>query len=133
MTRDTDKLQVINFWATWCAPCIAEMPDIQSLYQKTGDQVEFVMISLDNTADKTWNFVDTKGFDFPVYRLSSRIPEVYERQVIPTTYVISPDGKIVAERHGMAKYDTDEFREFLVGLQADSQAESIPILVDSLA
>ncbi len=110
------KTVFLNFWATWCAPCIAEMPDIQNLYDKAGDKVEFVMISVDNTADKTWKFVDKNGFDFPVYRMSSLIPKVFERQVIPTTYVISPEGKIVAERHGMAKYDTDEFREFLVGL-----------------
>jgi len=110
------KTVFLNFWATWCAPCIAEMPDIQNLYDKTRSDVEFVMISVDSDPQKTWGFADKKGFTFPIYRRSSLIPEVYERQVIPTTFVISPEGKIVAERHGMAKYDTEEFREFLVGL-----------------
>ena len=110
------KTVFVNFWATWCAPCIAEMPDIQKLYEQTGDQVEFVMISVDNEADRTWNFANTKGFTFPVYRRNSLIPEIYERQVIPTTFVISPEGKIVAERHGMAKYNTEEFRSFLLQL-----------------
>ncbi len=110
------KTVFMNFWATWCAPCIAEMPDIQNLYDKTGNEVVFVMISVDNEPDRTWNFADKKGFTFPIYRRGSLIPDVYERQVIPTTFVISPEGKIVAERHGMSKYNTDEFREFLTGL-----------------
>ncbi len=110
------KTVFVNFWATWCAPCIAEMPDIQNLYDKTGQEIEFVMISVDNEPDRTWNFADKNGFTFPIYRRGSLIPDVYERQVIPTTFVISPEGKIVAERHGMAKYDTEEFRDFLVGL-----------------
>ena len=110
------KTVFINFWATWCAPCIAEMPDIQGLYDKVGDKVEFVMISVDAQPEKTWNFAENKGFTFPVYRRASLIPAVYEREVIPTTFVLSPDGKIVAERHGMAKYDSDDFREFLLAL-----------------
>ncbi len=110
------KTVFVNFWATWCAPCIAEMLDIQNLYDKMGDEIEFVMISVDNEPQRTWDFANKKGFTFPVYRRNSLIPEVYERQVIPTTFVISPEGKIVAERHGMAKYDTEEFRKFLVGL-----------------
>ncbi|MEQ9425814.1 MAG: TlpA disulfide reductase family protein [Cyclobacteriaceae bacterium] len=108
------KTVFMNFWATWCAPCIAEMPDIESLYRELGDNVEFVMISIDNDPQKARDFIDKKGFTLPVYRQASRMPAVYERTVIPTTYVISPEGKIVAERHGMAKYNTSEFKEFLL-------------------
>ncbi|MDA1120763.1 MAG: TlpA disulfide reductase family protein [Bacteroidetes bacterium] len=106
----------INFWATWCAPCIAEMPGIQNLYDEVGQEVVFVMISLDAEPQKTWEFANKKGFSFPVYRMGTMIPQVYERQVIPTTYVIAPNGKIVSERHGMAKYNTDSFRDFLLAL-----------------
>lgn len=110
------KTVFLNFWATWCPPCIAEMPDIQDLYTKTRDDVAFVMISLDDDPDKARRFVERKGFDLPVYFLSSALPEVYDPKSIPTTYVIAPDGKIAMTRHGMAKYDTDSFRAFLGSL-----------------
>ncbi len=110
------KTIFINFWATWCPPCIAEMPDIQSLYENVHADVEFVMISVDENQFKAKQFVQDKEYDFPVYFLNSGLPSVYQARSIPTTYVISPDGKIVAERHGMAKYDSEEFRTFLLGL-----------------
>jgi thiol-disulfide isomerase/thioredoxin len=106
----------LNFWATWCPPCIAEMPDIQDLYEKKGNDVAFVMISLDEDPDKARRFIERKGFDFPVYFPSSRLPSVYPHRTIPTTYVISPEGKIALSQSGMAKYDTEGFRKFLDGL-----------------
>lgn len=110
------KTVFLNFWATWCPPCIAEMPDIQDLYTKSNGEVAFVMISLDDDPDKARRFLERKGFDLPVYFLSSVLPSVYNPSSIPTTYVISPDGKIVMTRHGMAKYDTESFRTFLRSL-----------------
>lgn len=111
-----EKTVFLNFWATWCPPCIAEMPDIYDLYQKTNKDVTFVMISLDDDQEKAKKFIARKEYDFPVYFLQSSLPSVYNPKSIPTTYVLSPDGNIVLERHGMAKYDTEEFREFLKGL-----------------
>jgi len=108
------KTVFVNFWATWCAPCIAEMPGIEALFEDVGSKVEFVMISLDTDPGEAWEFADKKGFSFPVYRMGTRIPSVYEHRVIPTTYVIAPNGKIVSEHHGMAKYNTDSFRDFLL-------------------
>ena len=62
------KVVFLNFWATWCPPCIAEMPDINDLYAKEND-VEFVMISLDKDRTKARDFIKEKEFDFPVYFL----------------------------------------------------------------
>ena len=109
-----DKVVFINFWATWCPPCVAEMPDINALYQEMGDKgIEFVMISFDDEFQKAKNFVGKKEFDFPIYQLASPLPKVYESSAIPTTYVISPEGKIVVSKSGMAKYNTKKFKKFL--------------------
>ena len=109
-----DKVVFLNFWATWCPPCIAEMPDINSLYQEVNsDDVQFVLISLDDDFQKAKNFIEKKGFDFPIYQLGSALPQVYESQAIPTTFVVSPDGEIVVRKSGMAKYNTNKFRKFL--------------------
>lgn len=104
----------LNFWATWCPPCIAEMPDINALYTEMGDSAHFALISLDDDPQKALEFVDRKGFDFPVYFLKSSLPQVYSSQSIPTTFVISSDGNIVVSNRGMAKYNTRKFREFLL-------------------
>ncbi|WP_258098460.1 TlpA family protein disulfide reductase [Marinoscillum pacificum] len=103
----------LNFWATWCPPCIAEMPDIDDLYQKKGSEVSFVMISLDENRIKAKEFVEHKGYDFPIYYLKTGLPKTYSTSSIPTTYVISPAGQMVVENHGMAKYDTENFRDLL--------------------
>jgi thiol-disulfide isomerase/thioredoxin len=110
------KTVFMNLWATWCPPCIAEMPNIHSLYEKVGGDVAFVMLSLDKNPQSAIEFVERKGFDFPVYFLRTELPATYQTDLIPSTYILSPDGKIVSEHHGLAKYDTEEFREFLQGL-----------------
>ncbi len=109
-----DEVVFINFWATWCPPCIAEMPDIQSLYEEMEDEgIKFVMISLDDDFNKAKAFVKKKDFTFPIYQLASPLPQVYESSAIPTTYVLSPEGKIVVSKSGMAKYNTNKFKDYL--------------------
>ena len=113
-----DKVVFVNFWATWCPPCVAEMPDIQGLYEEMDrGNIAFVMISLDDSFQKAKDFVERKDFDFPIYQLASPLPQVYESTAIPTTYVISPQREIVVAKSGMAKYNTRKFREFLNGLK----------------
>ncbi|MEO9873019.1 TlpA family protein disulfide reductase [Ekhidna sp.] len=114
-----EKVVFINFWATWCPPCIAEMPDIHSLYQETKNNVSFVMISLDKDENKAREFIERKEFDFPVYFLRSSLPAVYDTHSIPTTYLLDKKGRIKAENHGMAKYNTEEFKELLTKLSEE--------------
>ncbi len=108
------KAVFVNFWATWCPPCIAEMPDINNLYNEIEkENIEFVLISLDDDFQKAKDFIKKKDFDFPIYQLASILPGVYESSAIPTTYVISPAGEIVVRKSGMAKYNTQKFKTFL--------------------
>ncbi|WP_420318339.1 TlpA family protein disulfide reductase [Ekhidna sp.] len=114
-----NRVVFINFWATWCPPCIAEMPDIHQLYQAQKDQVAFIMISLDKDEIKAKKYVADKEFKFPVYFLRSSLPEGYNIQSIPTTYVIDKGGLIRVENHGMAKYNTKDFKALLMDLNRD--------------
>jgi thiol-disulfide isomerase/thioredoxin len=118
------KTIFMNFWATWCPPCIAEMPNIQRLYDdvKDHENIVFVMASLDENPQKAKDFVERKGFTFPVYKVLAK-PRVYDSSVVPTTYVISPDGNIVLEHRGMAKYDTESFKEFLMAVTSSRPAK----------
>lgn len=109
------KVVFMNIWATWCPPCVAEMPNIQSLYEKVGsDKVAFVMLSVDEGGmGKVKKFIDRKGFTFPVYMPAGPLPQEFYSQAIPTTFIISPEGRIVARQEGMAEYDTPEVLNFL--------------------
>lgn len=108
------KTIFMNLWATWCPPCIAEMPNIQRLYDDIEDEnIVFVMASLDDDHQKVRDFIARKEFTFPVYSVLAK-PRIYDSSVVPTTYVISPQGNILMEHRGMAKYDTNDFEEFLI-------------------
>jgi len=111
------KVVFINFWASWCTPCIAEMPNIQNLYEdyKENDEILFVMIGLDRDPKKSLDFIKRKEFDFPIYTpdYNDGIPAVYESTSIPTTFVLTKDGKIDMKKVGMANYDSDRFRKYL--------------------
>ena len=114
-----NKVVFVNIWATWCPPCVAEMPDIQDLYEEMkGEDIEFVLISVDDNFQKAKDFVERKEFDFPIYQLATPLPAVYESQAIPTTYVISPQGEIVVTKSGMAKYNTKKFKKYLEELKS---------------
>ncbi len=109
------KVVFLNIWATWCPPCIAEMPNIQKLYEKIGsDKIAFVMLSVDEGGmEKVKKFIAKKKYTFPVYMPASQFPQEFYSTAIPTTFIISPDGKIVAKQEGMADYDTPEVVAFL--------------------
>jgi thiol-disulfide isomerase/thioredoxin len=112
------KTIFLNLWASWCGPCIAEMPNINALYKDVRQKdIVFVMLSLDDDPEKAKKFIERKGFDFPAYTPAGNIPAVYRSGSIPTTHVISPEGMIVFTKKGTANYDTRKFRRFLEGLR----------------
>ncbi|NEU06964.1 TlpA family protein disulfide reductase [Flavihumibacter sp. R14] len=109
------KLLFINFWATWCPPCRAEMPSINSLYSKvkSNKNIEFYMVDVDSKTKRSVAFMDQKKFELPVHSPASFIPpEIFDGN-LPTTLVVSPDGKVVYHHTGVADYDHPEFLTFL--------------------
>ena len=124
LTAFKGKTIFINFWATWCPPCIAEMPNIQRLYNDLDNEdIVFIMASLDEDPQKAWDFVTRKEFSFPVYSVIAK-PRIYDTSMVPSTYVISPRGEIVMKHQGMAKYNTESFKKFLNDLSESQQPAS---------
>lgn len=110
------KVVFLNLWATWCGPCRAEMADIQKLYTKVNhEKIVFVMLSIDRDSDKrkVVNYLKDKQFTFPVYMPSGYLPGQLKVPAIPTTFILSRDGKIVRKEVGAMNYDTSKFRKFL--------------------
>lgn len=118
MEQFRGKVIFINLWATWCPPCIAEMPGINSLYKEVEEEdVVFLMLSLDDKFEKAKRFKEKKGFDFEVYQAEGDIPQMYYSQSIPTTFLINAKGELALTHTGMADYNTAEFKEFIRSLK----------------
>lgn len=109
---------LINSWATWCPPCIAEMPSFEKLYQDYGDEIQFYFVSSEETGDLQ-RFLDKKDYTLPVFQPYSVPPEALRSNSLPTTYVISKDGEIVVDKKGAANWNDDSFRELLDELIAE--------------
>ncbi|HNT50268.1 MAG TPA: TlpA disulfide reductase family protein [Cyclobacteriaceae bacterium] len=110
------KVIFLNMWATWCGPCRAEMPGIQSLYDKVkSDSIEFVMLSWDSDSDKpkVEKYVEKKSFTFPVYQPSGYLPDHLQVPSIPTTFIISKAGKVIQKEVGTRNYDTKKMIQYL--------------------
>ena len=107
-----DKVVFINFWATWCPPCIAEMPTIEKLYQKYKDKIGFAMISNEDIG-MIEDFRNRNKYTFPVYQIETEIPEVFNLTIIPATFIISPDRKIALKHVGGADWSHEDVMKYL--------------------
>ncbi|RZK30570.1 MAG: TlpA family protein disulfide reductase [Hymenobacter sp.] len=108
------KVVLVNLWATWCPPCVAEMPGLQALYQKTDtSKVAFVLISLDENPSKARAFLKRKGYTLPVFFPAAPLPAPFDSPSIPATVILTPTGRVADRHSGMADYDTQAFRQAL--------------------
>jgi thiol-disulfide isomerase/thioredoxin len=108
------KVVLVNLWASWCPPCLAEMPGLQALYQKTDtSKVAFVLISLDENPNKARALLKRKHYTLPVFFPAGPLPAPFTTSSIPYTVVLTPQGRVADRHSGMADYDTPEFKAAL--------------------
>jgi thiol-disulfide isomerase/thioredoxin len=115
------KVIFVNLWATWCGPCRAEMAGIQKLYDKVDHtKIQFVMLSIDREEhkNKVTKYLSDFSFTFPAFTPSGYLPDQLRVPSIPTTFVVSKDGKIVTKEVGTTNFNTNKFKKFLEGLTA---------------
>jgi thiol-disulfide isomerase/thioredoxin len=108
------KVIFINFWATWCKPCLAEMPGIQKLYDDMKDEdIVFLVIS-NETESVVKNFCDNNDYSFPFYLgRPYDSPNIFQSRSIPTTFIIDRNRRILFKHNGMAAWDDRSCRDFL--------------------
>ncbi len=105
------KVVFINFWASWCPPCRAEMPSLDELYKKlqNDDRFVFLFINEDEDKSKAIKYLGKNHFTIPLYTRSGDMPNEIFSGTLPTTIVIDKDGKVVLKHEGIAGYNTDAF------------------------
>jgi cytochrome c biogenesis protein CcmG, thiol:disulfide interchange protein DsbE len=101
---------LINLWATWCGPCIVEMPSIQRLYDQYRDAgLKVVAIAVDDPGfdDRIREFVAERNFTFEIlHEGSGKIENDYQTSGIPATYLIGKDGRIRKMQIGASEWDS---------------------------
>lgn len=112
------KPVVLNLWATWCPPCVAEMPALQSLYDSFSEKVDFYFVSSEHP-DKLKKWLKAKGYQLPVYNAYSVFPKELESSSLPTTFVLDRQGRIVMKEVGSAKWDSNDVKNYLQDLVDD--------------
>ena len=103
----------VNFWATWCPPCRAEMPMIQELYNEYKDKIEFVFVTSESweTVEK---FYKANEYKLPTYNSVSTPPKTFtETNSIPATYLIDKEGNILISKTGAANWSSDKVKKLL--------------------
>ena len=101
------KVIILNFWATWCPPCRAEMPDFMKLHAAYKDKgVTFLGISLDQGLGPVKRYVRTEKVNYPILMGNSKMVDDYGNfSAIPQTFVIDAEGRINKQFMGLVKFE----------------------------
>ena len=113
------KIILLNFWATWCGPCVGEMPAFPRLIEKYGDSLALVAVDCEENEKTVTDFLDNEGYTFPVVLdIDGSICNMYPTDGIPYTLIIDTDGTIAYINLGAWDADTmfEEYSEIIDSL-----------------
>ncbi|MEO8943076.1 MAG: TlpA disulfide reductase family protein [Ginsengibacter sp.] len=118
------KVVFINFWASWCPPCRAEMPSLNELYLKLKDDDRFVFLFMNEDDDKAKavRYIEDNQLAIPFLYPIDQVPVEIFSGTLPTTVVLDKKGKVVLKHSGMAKFDTDDFIRQLKELSSENSS-----------
>lgn len=103
-------LTVLNFWATWCPPCKAEMPEFESFYRDNAGKIAFYAINIQEPPERVKSFLKAEQYTMPILLDSNgEIAKSYRVNAIPTTIIVDKTGKVVFRKSGaMSKEELDK-------------------------
>lgn len=114
---------VLNLWATWCAPCVAELPALNRLARVQDDGVDVLAVSVDRkmNADRIAYYLKRWRVEAitPLHDTARLLPSRLDTERLPVTYLIDPKGRVRVALYGRAKWDGQQAADFLAGLQKD--------------
>lgn len=109
------RVLFVNFWATWCAPCVEEMPTIVDLADSLIEEdISFLLISIDDDRRAARRFAKKHGLADLIY-----FPEwepgasTFQAGIVPASFIIDRNGAIAYQHHGAANWNMESIRRFL--------------------
>lgn len=115
------KPLIVNFWATWCPPCRAEMPSIQRAWEQLKDEgIGVIAINVGEDAETINQFTDDTPVTFPLpMDLDSRVVQAWPIRGLPTTFVVDPEGRLAYVATGEREWDDPALWDLVRALAAD--------------
>jgi len=113
LNKDSNSIYFINFWATWCKPCIEEMPSIKSLSHVFNHEISFFLLTYEDK-DRLQKFEIKKNTELPLYTYSDEalLPEKFRKNVLPYTILIK-NNQVIYEWTGATKWDSEKVIEII--------------------
>ncbi len=113
------KVVIVNFWATWCPPCRAEMPSMQRAWNVIRNKdVVMLAVHVGGNEDKIWSFVGDYELDFTVLiDPKSKVADAWPMEGLPSTFVVDPEGRIVYRAIGAREWDDPKILENVYALR----------------
>lgn len=113
VAKNEGKAVLINFWATWCPPCRAEIPELIELRKKfSDDELMMISVSVDESSDLVNEFMHKESeFNYPVYFAAEDVSGVFRIQSIPRTMLFDPSGRRVFDKEG--SYPSAMFERYI--------------------
>ena len=121
------KVVLINFWATWCGPCVVEIPDLVKLQDKYRDQLVVIGVSEDENGEAlVRKFAADKQINYPLVMSTPELQALFPGVVaLPTTFALDRNGKMVQKHVGLLHAEqTEALARVLAGLETDAQSRA---------
>ncbi len=122
------KVVIINFWATWCPPCRAEIPDLVALQSKYGDRLQIIGISQDEGGlDVVRRYATAQRMNYPIVMMTPELDKAFPGiSALPTSFMIDREGRIVQRHVGMLNPAmTEQETRALSGLPVNADIEEV--------
>jgi thiol-disulfide isomerase/thioredoxin len=122
------KVVLVNFWATWCPPCRAEIPDLIALQEKYRDRLVIVGISEDEgSVDTVKRFVAEHQINYPIVMSTPQLRRIFPAvMALPTTLVLDRDGNLMQKNVGMLNAkETEAGTRLLAGLKVNAEVVKV--------
>jgi len=122
------KVTIVNFWATWCGPCRAEIPDLVALQEKYKDRLQVIGISEDEAAPAVVKtFAAQFNVNYPIAMVTPELEKLFGSvSALPTSFIIDPEGRLVQKHVGMLSRDVTEAEtRALAGLPVNASIQKV--------